>query len=85
MSLSEELRQQMLREVFEYNAKPLARPGDLTVVAVVEDAKARGRIVGRSQALGWLNRMVATAGWETELVFIAGRKTRVWRKPESKD
>lgn len=81
MSMSEELRQEMLQEVYEYNAIPMAQPGDLTAADVVEDAKARGRSLTRSQAALWLKAMGEAAGWETELALRNGRKTRVWRKP----
>ena len=81
MSVSDSVRQEMLREVWEYNATSIGQPGDLTVLHVVEDAKARGRSISRSQAAKWLRTMGETAGWETELALVNGRKTRVWRKP----
>lgn len=81
MSVSEELRQEMLREVYEYNAIPMARPGDLTAADVAEDAKARGRNLTRSQAALWLKAWGEKEGWETELALVNGRRTRVWRKP----
>ena len=85
MSVSDEVRQQMLQEVFEYNYTPLGRPGDLTAADVVDDAKARGRSLTRSQAAKWLRAKGEKEGWETELALVNGRKTRVWRKPESKE
>jgi len=81
MSVSEELRKQMLQEVYKYNARPLARPGDITAQDVVQDAKARGRTITRSQAAIWLRETGEKEGWETELALVNGRKTRVWRKP----
>ena len=85
MSVSDEARQEMLREVFEYNATPLARPGDVTAVDVVENAKTRGRSLTRSQAAKWLRALGEKEGWETELALVNGRRTRVWRRPESKE
>jgi len=81
MSISDELRTEMLREVFEYNYTPLGRPGDVTAKDVVEDALARGRKLTRSQAAIWLRAKGEKEGWETELALVNGRKTRVWRKP----
>ena len=83
--MREELRKQMLREVYEYHATPVARPGDLTARDVVRAAKEEGRSLSRCQACRWLNNMVRAAGWETELVLMNGHRTRVWRKPESKE
>ena len=85
MSVSDDLRKEMLREVYEYNATPIARSGDITALDVVEDAKARGRSITRSQAAKWLRAKGEKEGWETELALVNGRKTRVWRRPESKE
>ena len=85
MSVSDDLRKEMLQEVFDFNATPFARPGDLTAYDIVQDAKARGRSLTRSQAAKWLRAKGEKEGWETELALVNGRKTRVWRKPESKE
>lgn len=83
MSISDGVRREMLRELLAFNALPMARPSDVTAKDIMRMAREEGRSVKRCQAYRWLNNMVATAGWETELVSISGRKTRVWRKPES--
>ena len=83
MSMSEELRKQMLREVLAFNIIPIARPGDISAYDVVRAAKEEGRPLSRCQAYRWLDKMVVTAGWEKELVMINGHRTMVWRKPES--
>jgi len=82
MSVSDSVRQEMLREVWEYNATPIGQPGDLTALDVVEDAKTRGRSLTRIQAAKWLRTMGEKEGWETELALINGRRMRIWRKPE---
>jgi len=81
MSVSDDVRKQMLQEVFEYNALPLRRPGDVTVKDVLEDALARGRKMTRCTAALWLKKKGEAAGWEKELVLVNGRGTTVWRKP----
>jgi len=85
MTISDDMRQAMLREAVRYNAKPMPRPGDVTAQDLMKAAKEEGRNISRCQAYRWLDNMVATAGWETELVFPGGRKTRVWRKPATNE
>lgn len=85
MNVSEEFRKRMLQEVFEYNAIPMARPGDVTAYDVMADARARGRSITRTQAAKWLRAWGEREGWETELALVNGRKTRVWRKPAHKE
>ncbi len=80
--MTDDLRREMLRELLAFNIIPVARPGDVTAYDVVKAAKEEDRVVSRCQAYRWLNNMVLTAGWETELVMMNGYRTRVWRKPE---
>lgn len=79
--MTDALRKEMLQEVLAFNIIPVARPGDITAYAVVDAAKEEGRTVSRCQAYRWLDKMVVTAGWETELVMKNGHRTRIWRKP----
>lgn len=81
MTISDDMRREMLREVLDLNTAAVLRPGDLTATDVMEAVKAEGGGLSRSQAYRWLDKMVETHGWEIGFVLKNGRRTKIWRKP----
>jgi len=81
MMLSDDARQEILREILAFGHVPDARPGDLTLKDIIAAERRAGRKFSPPTVRRRLAQMVEAGILETEMARVDSRQRRVWRKP----